>query len=76
MMDENIAYEVYTITLKHELVSGDHIYPYGEPLVVKSINVAFPSVKGMISDAYLLNDMMDKLKHALIEMELRNERFD
>ena len=71
-MSDNIAYEEYTLVLKHELIDGDKTYQLDEPLIVKYVSFASPSIPNpIISNTYLLNEMMDKLKHELIRVNTK-----
>lgn len=73
-MSDNIAYEEYTLVLKHELINGDKTYQFDEPLIIKHISIASPSIPNpMISRTYLLNEMMDKLKYELIQRAANND---
>ena len=74
MMSDNLAYEEYVLVLKHELVDGNKTYQLDEPLTIKHINLASPNTPNlMINSTYLLNEMMDKLKHELIRMVMKND---
>ena len=76
-MSDNIAYEEYRLTLKHEIINGDKTYQLDEPLVVKYMYIAAPNTPtntGLrISHAYLLNEMMEKMKHELIQRAVEND---
>lgn len=73
-MSDNIAYEEYSLILKHELINGDKTYQLDEPLIVKYVNFAhLNSQNPMISMTYLLNEMMDKLKHELLQEAMKND---
>ncbi|MBR2566162.1 MAG: hypothetical protein IKE29_16280 [Paenibacillus sp.] len=73
-MDDNCVYEEYTLILKHELVVGSTTYQMDEPLVIKHIDMALPNApKPMISNTYLLNEMMDKMKHELLQRAVKND---
>lgn len=71
-MNDNVAYEEYTLILKHELVSDGKTYQLDEPLIIKHICFASPSIPNpMISSAYSINEMMDRMKHELLQRAVK-----
>lgn len=61
-MDERrLTFEVYTLILKHSIWDGEKEYELGEPIAVKCM---VETTSG--NTTYIINEMMDKIKHELL----------
>lgn len=61
MSKEKIAFETYTLVLKHSLWDGEEEHELEEPIVVKHMTQVFRA-----NSTYMINEMMDRMKHELL----------
>lgn len=61
MDEKKIAFETYTLVLKHSLWDGEEEHKLEEPIVVK--HMAQLSIE---NPTYMINEMMDRMKHELL----------
>ena len=60
--EEKLAYETYTIILKHSIFDGEQEHQVEEPLVIKQLTQL-----GTVHAGYIVNDMMERMKHELLK---------
>lgn len=60
--DKKLTYETYTIILKHSIFDGEQEHQVEEPLVVKQMTLL-----GTVPAGYIVNNMMDRMKHELLK---------
>ena len=61
MSRKKIAFETYTLVLKHSLWDGEEEHELEEPIVVKHV-----AQLSLGHPTYMINEMMDRMKHALL----------
>ena len=69
-MTDYINIERFTLILKHEFITKDHIQKIDEPLIIECTMPKFQD--NFLRDRpYMLNEMMEKLKFELLERAAR-----
>lgn len=61
MSREKIAFETYTLVLKHSILDGEEEHELEEPIVVKHMTQL-----SIGNSTYMINEMMEKMKHELL----------
>ena len=61
MIQKKIAFETYTLVLKHSVWDGEEEHELEEPIVVK--HMADLSIG---TSTYMINEMMDRMKHEVL----------
>ena len=61
MTKKKIAFEAYTLVLKHSIWDGEEEHELEEPIVIKNMMQL-----SLGNPTYMINEMMEKMKHELL----------